>query len=130
MVQYYLSFSSSAILTPSIAPPIPPVILNIICCICCFSSHLDCFVTLYSNNVPKKSPTTGKQIPAFSKTDSAYIQMQNMYPEYKHLWDGREAVKSRIEETRAERFLESTRRRIDKNERKQEQRCNVNCRFY
>ena len=60
-------------------------------------------------NVPtKKSPTTGKQIPAFSKTDSAYIQMQNMYPEYKHLWDGREAVKSRIEETRAERFLEST----------------------
>ena len=56
----------------------------------------------------KKSPTTGKQIPAFSKTDSAYIQMQNMYPQYKHLWDGREAVKSRIEETRAQRFLEST----------------------
>ena len=55
----------------------------------------------------KKSPTTGKQIPAFSKTDSAYIQMQNMYPQYKHLWDGREAVKSRIEETRAQRFLES-----------------------
>ena len=56
----------------------------------------------------KKSPTTGQQIPAFSKTDSAYIQMQNMYPEHKHLWDGREAVKSRIEETRAQRFLEST----------------------
>ena len=56
----------------------------------------------------KKSPTTGQQIPAFSKTDSAYIQMQNMYPQYKHLWDGREAVKSRIEETRAQRFLEST----------------------
>ena len=55
----------------------------------------------------KKSPTTGKQIPAFSKTDSAYIQMQNMYPQYKHLWDGREAVKSRIEETRAERMLSS-----------------------
>jgi len=34
--------------------------------------------------------------------------MQNMYPQYKHLWDGREAVKSRIEETRAQRFLEST----------------------
>jgi DNA polymerase bacteriophage-type len=56
----------------------------------------------------KKSPTTGQQIPAFSKTDSAYIQMQNMYPEHKHLWDGREAVKSRIEETRAQRLLEST----------------------
>ena len=53
----------------------------------------------------KKSPTTGKQIPAFSKTDSAYIQMQNLYPQYKHLWAGREAVKSRIEETRAQRFL-------------------------
>jgi DNA polymerase len=31
--------------------------------------------------------------------------MQAMYPEYKHIWDAREAVKSRIEETRAERFL-------------------------
>ena len=55
----------------------------------------------------KKSPNTGQQIPAFSKTDSAYIQMQNMYPEYKHLWDAREAVKSRLEETRAQRFLEN-----------------------
>ena len=45
-------------------------------------------------------------IPAFSKTDSAYTQMCNMYPQYKHIWDAREAVKSRIEETRAQRLLE------------------------
>ena len=70
-----------------------------------FAAHLE---TLNITVPTKKSPTTGKQIPAFSKTDSAYIQMQNMYPELLHIWDGREAVKSRIEETRAERFLEST----------------------
>ena len=56
----------------------------------------------------KKSPTTGKKIPAFGKNDSAYIQMCNMYPEYKHIWDARELVKSRIEETRAQRFIDST----------------------
>ena len=55
----------------------------------------------------KKSPRTGKMIPALGKTDSAYIQMCNTYPNYKHIWDGRSAVKSRIEETRAERFLSS-----------------------
>ena len=56
----------------------------------------------------KKSPTTGKRIPAFGKNDSAYIQMCNLYPEYKHIWDARELVKSRIEETRAQRFIDST----------------------
>tara|TARA_R110002073_G_scaffold19282_4_gene70559 strand:- start:2362 stop:4164 length:1803 start_codon:yes stop_codon:yes gene_type:complete len=55
----------------------------------------------------KKSPRTGKIIPAFGKNDSAYIQMCNMYPQYKHIWDGRQAVKSRLEETRAERLIES-----------------------
>ena len=54
----------------------------------------------------KKSPRTGEMIPAFSKNDSAYLQMCNMYPQYKHIWDAREAVKSRIEETRAQRLLE------------------------
>ena len=53
----------------------------------------------------KKSLRTGKIIPAFSKNDSAYIQMMRAYPEYNHIWGGREAVKSRIEETRTERFL-------------------------
>ena len=56
----------------------------------------------------KKSPTTGKKIPAFGKNDSAYIQMCNMYPDHKHIWDARELVKSRIEETRAQRFIDST----------------------
>ena len=54
----------------------------------------------------KKSARTGKMIPAFSKTDAAYTQMCNMYPQYKHIWDAREAVKSRIEETRAQRLLD------------------------
>ena len=69
-----------------------------------FAEHLE---SLNITVPTKKSPNTGQQIPAFSKTDSAYIQMQNMYPEYKHLWDAREAVKSRLEETRAQRFLEN-----------------------
>lgn len=55
----------------------------------------------------KKSPRTGKMIPALGKTDSGYIQMCTMYPEHKHIWDGRTAVKSRIEETRADRFLQA-----------------------
>jgi DNA polymerase len=56
----------------------------------------------------KKSPATGKMIPAFSKTDSGYLQMCRAHPEYNHIWDAREAVKSRIEETRAERMIEAT----------------------
>lgn len=56
----------------------------------------------------KKSPATNKMIPAFSKTDSGYIQMCRAHPEYNHIWDAREAVKSRIEETRAERMINAT----------------------
>ena len=56
----------------------------------------------------KKSPATGKMIPAFSKSDSGYIQMCRAHPEYNHIWDAREAVKSRIEETRAERMINAT----------------------
>jgi len=55
----------------------------------------------------KKSPTTGQKIPAFGKSDAAYTQLCQAYPEYEHIWKAREAVKSRVEETRAERFLES-----------------------
>ena len=57
--------------------------------------------------VIKKSPNTGKMIPAFGKNDKAYQQLQDMYPEHKNLWDARTAVKSRISETRAKRFIDS-----------------------
>ena len=68
-----------------------------------FAEHLESI----DITVPtKKSARTGKMIPAFSKTDAAYTQMCNMYPQYKHVWDAREAVKSRIEETRAHRLLD------------------------
>lgn len=69
-----------------------------------FRAHLeDLDITIPT----KKSPTTGKQIPAFGKNDPAYIQMCNMYPEHRTLWDAREVVKSRIDETRAQRFIDS-----------------------
>lgn len=55
----------------------------------------------------KTSPTTGKEIPALGKNDKAFTQMQNMYPQFKHLWDARLAVKSRLTETRSKRFLNS-----------------------
>ena len=70
-----------------------------------FKDHLE---SLGITVPTKKSPTTGQQIPAFGKNDSAYIQMCNMYPEYNHIWEAREMVKSRIEETRAQRFIDST----------------------
>lgn len=57
-------------------------------------------------SVPTKiSPTTGKSIPALGKNDAGWKQMCEMYPELQHIWDGRTAVKSRINETRASRFL-------------------------
>ena len=56
----------------------------------------------------KKSPTTGKDIPALGKSDKAYQQMQKMYPQFQHIWDARKAVKSRINETRAQRFIDAT----------------------
>ena len=55
----------------------------------------------------KKSPTTGQKIPAFGKNDPGYIQMCNMYPEHACVWEARELVKSRLEETRATRFIDS-----------------------
>lgn len=53
----------------------------------------------------KVSPTTGKVIPALGKNDAGWKQMRAMYPEHEHVWAGRVAVKSRINETRATRFL-------------------------
>ena len=67
-----------------------------------FAAHIESLGVVVPT---KKSPRTGEMIPAFSKTDSAYTQMMAMHPELQHIWDAREAVKSRIEETRAERFL-------------------------
>ena len=59
--------------------------------------------------VPTKvSPTTGKDIPALGKNDKAFTQMQQMYPQHQHIWDARKAVKSRINETRAQRFIDAT----------------------
>jgi len=69
-----------------------------------FRAHLE---QLGINIPTKKSPTTGKQIPAFGKNDPAYLQMCNMYPEHRALWEAREVVKSRIDETRAQRFIDS-----------------------
>lgn len=56
----------------------------------------------------KISPTTGKDIPALGKNDKAYQQMCEMYPQFQHIWDARKAVKSRINETRAQRFIDAT----------------------
>jgi len=56
----------------------------------------------------KKSPTTGKKIPALGKNDKAFTQMQKMYPQFQHIWAARLATKSRINETRAQRFIDAT----------------------
>lgn len=56
----------------------------------------------------KKSPRTGKKIPAFGKNDAAFKQLQTRYPEHKGLWDARIATKSRIAITRAQRFIDAT----------------------
>ena len=53
----------------------------------------------------KKSLNTGKIIPALGKNDPAFQQLQAMYPQHQHIWDARTAVKSRLTETRAKRFL-------------------------
>ena len=55
----------------------------------------------------KKSPTTGKDIPALGKNDAGFQQLAKMYPQHKHVWDARTAVKSRLKETRAKRFLDA-----------------------
>lgn len=54
----------------------------------------------------KTSPSTGEKIPAFGKNDTAYKQWQQQHPEWQHVFAAREAVKSRINETRAQRFID------------------------
>jgi DNA polymerase len=56
----------------------------------------------------KKSPTTGKPIPAFGKNDLPFQKIQNAYPEFDHIWKARVAVKSTAELARCDRLLEST----------------------
>jgi len=56
----------------------------------------------------KRSPTTGKMIPALAKNDPGWDQLVRKYPEHTHIWEARRAAKSRITETRAKRFLDVT----------------------
>lgn len=56
----------------------------------------------------KRSPSTGEQIPALAKNDAGWEQLVSKYPEHNQLWEARRAVKSRINETRAKRFLDVT----------------------
>ena len=69
-----------------------------------FKEHLESIQIIPATKV---SPRTGKTIPAFGKNDPGFKQMQRMYPELQHVWDARTAVKSRIAETRAQRFIDA-----------------------
>lgn len=58
--------------------------------------------------VPTKvSPNTGKTIPAFGKADKGWQQLRAKYPEHENLWSARVTAKSRIDETRAQAFLDA-----------------------
>jgi len=69
-----------------------------------FVAHL---ATLGITPPTKRSPTTGKQIPAFGKNDAGWKQLRALYPQYEPLWNARAAAKSRINETRSRRFLDA-----------------------
>ena len=58
--------------------------------------------------VPTKENPKGLLIPALGKSDKAFTQMKKMYPEFQHIWAARLAVKSRINQTRAQRFIDAT----------------------
>jgi len=68
-----------------------------------FKKHLE---SLGITPPTKKSLTTGQMIPAFGKNDAGWKQLCAMYPQHQALWDARTAVKSRIAETRAKRFID------------------------
>lgn len=63
----------------------------------------------YNIDIPMKQGKN-KLIPALGKNDIAFQQLQKQYPEHKAIWDARIASKSRIDETRANRFLNGTNR--------------------
>lgn len=61
-----------------------------------------------TGNYPKKiSPSTGLVVPALAKDDIKFIKYKENHPELNHIWEAREAVKSRIMETRIQRFLDT-----------------------
>lgn len=70
-----------------------------------FGEHLE---SLGIKPPMKISPTTGKRTLALAKGDLAFQKLQATHPELQHLWDARRVAKSTIEETRADRLLNST----------------------
>jgi DNA polymerase len=69
-----------------------------------FAAHLESL----GLDVPLKiSPRTGKSIPALGQKDYGYVNLVADHPEHRALWDARQAAKSRIQETRALRFIEA-----------------------
>ena len=69
-----------------------------------FAAHLE---SIGIKPPMKTSPTTGERIPAFGKSDKGWHRLMAEHPEMAHLWAGRMIVKSRIKETRAQRFLDA-----------------------
>lgn len=69
-----------------------------------FAAHLE---SIGIKPPMKTSPTTGERIPAFGKSDKGWHRLMAEHPELSHLWAGRMVVKSRIKETRAQRFLDA-----------------------
>lgn len=69
-----------------------------------FAAHLE---SIGIKPPMKTSPTTGERIPAFGKSDKGWHRLMAEHPELSHLWAGRMIVKSRIKETRAQRFLDA-----------------------
>lgn len=69
-----------------------------------FAAHLE---SIGIKPPMKTSPTTGERIPAFGKSDKGWHRLMAQHPELAHLWAGRMIVKSRIKETRAQRFLDA-----------------------
>lgn len=53
----------------------------------------------------KLSDATGEETDAFAKGDAEFVEFMVTYPEYNHIWKGREAAKSNINISRAEKFL-------------------------
>jgi DNA polymerase len=53
----------------------------------------------------KLSATTGEETEAFAKGDDEFVGFMLAHPEHKHVWEGRLAAKSNINQRRAEKFI-------------------------